>query len=300
MELEDVIIFSPEFNEPLDIELISNYKKVIFSDYVLDKDIFKAYMFDIFTKLIIQFSTFNQEIKQLPQSITQLTFGNDFNQELSQLSIISQTLTHLTFGNYFNKEVNQLSQSLTHLIFGMNFNQEVNVLPNSITNITFGFYFNRKVNNLPQSITRLTFGFTFNQEIKQIFYINKSISNLTLDYRFNQKVDLPLTIVYLKLNCNNTYIIDHLSSNIKVLNLDWNFNLELNNLPSSIKKIFFHKESKYNKELNCLPKFVEQIQLPKYYNKQIKKLPFQMKKIICHYKYIHIKDFNNCEIEIYY
>ena len=44
------------------------------------------------------------------------------------------------------------------------------------------------------------------------------------------------------------------------MELDEYFNLELNDLPTSIKKIIFDKESKYNNELNCLPKFVEQIQ----------------------------------------
>ena len=56
------------------------------------------------------------------------------------------------------------------------------------------------------------------------------------------------------------------------MELECIFNLELNNLPTLLKKIIFNKDSKYNKELNCLPKFVEQIQLPIHYNKQIKKL----------------------------
>jgi len=50
------------------------------------------------------------------------------------------------------------------------------------------------------------------------------------------------------------------------------FTLELNNLPSSIKKISFDKESKYDKELNCLPNKLEILQLPKKYNLQIKKI----------------------------
>ena len=83
------------------------------------------------------------------------------------------------------------------------------------------------------------------------------------------------------------------------MELDYLFNLELNDLPTSIKKIIFNKNSKYNKELNCLPKFVEQIQLSEYYNKQIKNLPSKLNKVICSSKYKYIKDFNNLEVQTY-
>ena len=83
------------------------------------------------------------------------------------------------------------------------------------------------------------------------------------------------------------------------MELDCWFNLELNDLPTSIKKIIFNKNSNYNKELNCLPKFVEQIQLPKHYNKQIKNLPSKLNKVICLTKYKYIEDFNNLEVLTY-
>ena len=83
------------------------------------------------------------------------------------------------------------------------------------------------------------------------------------------------------------------------MELDYNFNLELNDLPTSIKKIIFDEWSKYNKELNCLPKFVESIQLPKNYDKQIKNLPSKLNKVICSTQYKYIEDFNNLEIETY-
>jgi len=38
---EDTIIFSPEWNGPLDIKLLSNYKKIIFSDYELNDNLFE-------------------------------------------------------------------------------------------------------------------------------------------------------------------------------------------------------------------------------------------------------------------
>lgn len=38
---DDTIIFSPLFNKVLDYKLLSNYKKIIFSDADLDSDFFE-------------------------------------------------------------------------------------------------------------------------------------------------------------------------------------------------------------------------------------------------------------------
>ena len=219
--ISDTIIFEPEYNKPLDINLISQYKKIIFSDYQLSEGICEAYKNNIFNNFKLIYSNFNQEVNMLPQLLTHLTFGYDFNQEVTKLPLL---LTHLTFGTNFNQEVNMLPQLLTHLTFGNCFNQEVNLLPYQLIHLTLGYEFNKP------------------------------------------NIYLPLGIKYLKLNCNNSHINFHiiaqLSSNIEVLELGYNFNLELNDLPNSLKKIIFYRYSKYNKELNCLPKFVEHIQLP--------------------------------------
>lgn len=45
---------------------------------------------------------------------------------------LPQSLTHLTFGRNFNQPINNLPKSLTNLIVGFNFNQAVNHLPKSI------------------------------------------------------------------------------------------------------------------------------------------------------------------------
>ena len=150
-------------------------------------------------------------------------------------------------------------------------------LPRQLTHLTFGDCFNQEVNIIPQQLTHLTFGYCFN---KPIIY-------------------LPFGIKYLNLDSNNPNIIAQLSSNIEVLELNWLFNLELNDLPTSIKKIIFNINSVYDKDLNCLPKFVEQIQLPLYYDKQIKNLPYGLKKVICSTEYKYIEDFNNLEVLIY-
>jgi hypothetical protein len=143
---KNTIIFDPEFNELLYINLISKYNKIIFSDYLLNDGVFEIYENNYNQKLFYHYSRFNQKVNHLPQSITHLIFGNDFNQEVNYLPC---TLTHLTFGWVFNQEVNHLPESIIHLTLGGNYNQELNQLPQSITNLTFGWRFNRELNQLP-------------------------------------------------------------------------------------------------------------------------------------------------------
>ena len=301
---KDTIIFDPDYNEQLDMDLITQYKEIIFSDYKLSEGICEAYENNIFKNFKWIGSQFNQEVDHLFLSNTQLThltFGYHFNQEVT---ILPQQLTHLTFGSLFNQEVANLPPLLTHLTFGYYFNQQVENLPPLLTHLTFGDNFNQEVTRFHHQLTQLThltFGRCFNQEVN---LLPPLLIYLTFGYKFNKSnIYLPLGIKYLKLNCNNPHIIAQLSSNIEVLELDYWFDLELNDLPTLLKEIIFNENSGYNKELNCLPKFVEQIQLPKKYDKQIKNLPRELKKVICSsqykYKYIDIEDFNNLEVETY-
>jgi hypothetical protein len=130
----------------------------------------------------------------------------------------------------FDKKV-ELPENLTHLTFGFNFNQEIKLPPN-LTHLTFGELFNQKV-VLPSNLTHLTFGYRFNQEIK----LPPNLTHLTFGEEFNQKVELPNSIKYLNLNSNNKSVIDCLPDNLEELVLGHYFNLELNDLKSSIKKI---------------------------------------------------------------
>ena len=114
---------------------------------------------------------------------------------------------------------------------------------------------------------------------------------------FVQKIDIPSTIKYLKLDCNNSYVIDYLSDNIEELELGEYFNLELNNLPTSIKKITFEIYCQYNHKLNCLPKFLECIQLPVNYDKKLLNISNNL-KIICSNAYKYKNNYTN-QIEVY-
>jgi len=95
---EDIIIFSPEFNDKINKELLSNYKKVIFSDYELTDSLFDNYENNDFKNCKHVISRFNQKI-DLPPNLTYLIFGadSDFNQKVN----LPPNLTHLTFGYDF-------------------------------------------------------------------------------------------------------------------------------------------------------------------------------------------------------
>ncbi len=64
---EDTIIFDARFNTELDIELISNYSKLIFSDYELNEKIFEYCANNNFDNLQYVKSKFNKDVSILPQ-----------------------------------------------------------------------------------------------------------------------------------------------------------------------------------------------------------------------------------------
>ena len=116
---------------------------------------------------------------------------------------------------------------------------------------------------------------------------------------FNQKINLPFNIKSLRLDTNNGSFAEYLPDTIEELNLWYNFNLDLNNLPSSIKKINFYRYHMYNRELNCLPNGLSILKLPYEYDKRICSIPCALKKLICSKDYPYIGDFNGIEVETY-
>jgi len=109
-------------------------------------------------------------------------------------------------------------------------------------------------------------------------------------------INLPFNIKYLKLDCNNQYIIDNLHNGIEKIVLDFKFNLELNDLPISIKKIIFNNDN-YDKELNNLPNSIEYIELP--YNYKYQNISKKLKQIKCYENYKYINDFVNYRVITY-
>ena len=235
--VDDAIIFKPSFNECLDnyVDIISKHPILIFSNYN-DPNI----------------SLKNKNLFSLKDDISYK--GSLFDQHLDNSLLNLINLQELTFGLYFNQSLgDSLSKlyNLRRLTLGNRFNQP---LDNSLSNLVY--------------LRELTFGWNFNQPLNDLLSKLDNLRELTLNFNFNQPLDVPVGIKKLALNCNRQYIIDYLPSSIEELELGLDFNLELNDLPSSIKKIKILNED-YDKKLNNLPNQIESLEISSRYKVQI-------------------------------
>ena len=122
----------------------------------------------------------------------------------------------------------------------------------------------------------MTFGYTFNQSLLNSLNYLTNLTHLSIDYLFDKKFDLTPSIKSIYLNSNNKYIIENLPNSIEELEFGYDFDLELDNLPSSIKKIIFNKHCCYTKSLNNLPNSISLLILPEKYNLKIANIPVKI------------------------
>ncbi len=134
----DTIIFAPSFNDELDYKLLNVYKKIIFSNYDLDNDLFEKYENNNFQGLENIVSNFNQSIDNLPSSITHLTFSHNFNQLVDNLP---SSITHLTFGYYFNQTVNNLPRFIEYIKLPISYDKKILNIPKRLKKI----YYSEKI-----------------------------------------------------------------------------------------------------------------------------------------------------------
>jgi hypothetical protein len=286
---DDYLIFKPSFNSKPNDKLVSKYSKIIFSNYskpliCLNEN--NKYNYKYHDLYLV--SRFNHLANFLSNTLTHLFFGYDFD----RLVNLSNSIINLSFGYSFNRELN-LPNSIIQLTFGFAFNRELN-LPSGLIHLTFGNNFDQPI-NLPSGLIHLTFGNNFNQPLN----LPNKLRHLTFGKYFVQEVNLPFELKYLKLNSNCQYMIDNLVNSIEELELGELFNLELNNLVNSIRKITFEKYSYYNKDLNLLPDSIEFICLPFRYQQKIYNFPKSLKLIKCHNSYLYKNDFYNKNISIH-
>lgn len=131
-------------------------------------------------------------------------------------------------------ELNILSKLVIKLLLE-NTNSNINNLSNKIIKLGLNEVFNKNINNLPYSITKLYVGCKFNKSLNKIPSIKK------LYYSSNYEPIIPNTIKTLYVN-NNNLNLDLLSEGIETLIISNIMNKEINDLPSSIKKIVIHKQ----------------------------------------------------------
>ena len=277
--VDNAIIFKPSFYECLDhyTDIISNYQTLIFSNYddpnlaLKNNNNYNEKNCDLF-----EFSIFNRKLnKSLLKlfNLQVLIFGFFFNYPLGNSLSNLTNLRVLTFGNNFNKSLdNSLLDlvNLEELTFSKYFNQPLGDSLSNLVNLrvlTFGEHFNQPVDDSLSNLVnlrKLTFGHWFNQPLTDLLSNLVYLDELSLGYDFNQPIMIPDGIKKLTLNCDSQSIIDYLPSNIEELVLGDCFNLELNDLPNSIKKIKIINEF-YNKKLNNLPNQIKTLEISSRY-----------------------------------
>lgn len=163
----------------------------------------------------------------LPQSLRELTFGNDFDESIAGLKLPSG-IEILSFGDRFNQPLDRanLSENLRSLTFGVNFNQNLEhvLLPHRLQSLTFGWDFNQSLScALPESLRSLTFGYSFDQSIACL-NCPKGLEHLSFGFCFNH----PLGG-------------DPFPSNLKTLSFGHDFNQSLEGVtfPSSLQSLTF-------------------------------------------------------------
>ena len=118
-------------------------------------------------------------IDNLPPLLTELEFGDSFNQPVDNLP---SSLTRIKFGRRFNQLVNKLPPFLTQLSFGVEFDQPVDHLPPALTNLHLGNWFTHPVDHLPPSLIHLHIGNSFNSPTN---YLPATLRHLHLGSKFN-------------------------------------------------------------------------------------------------------------------
>ena len=145
----------------------------------------------------------NNKLKEgdIPNSVTHLTFGNNFNQELKE-GDIPNSVTHLTFYANFNQELKEgdIPNSVTHLTFDDKFNQKLKEsdIPNSVTHLTFGSKFNQELNILPSGLKSLM----LYENKKILSNLPFTLEKLIIKYYNNYYIKLPYGCIIYDKNKN--------------------------------------------------------------------------------------------------
>ena len=189
---ENTIIFDCNFNQIISND-ITNYiienklSKIIFSDY-LDNSIALICENDHDNKIL--FTKYYENIK-----------GSKFNQEINNLP---NSITHIILGTCFSQSVDYLPESLIYLRLGILFNQSLDNLPLSLTHLMINSKFTHTLNNLPEKIIylKISYNSDYNLSISNLSYL-KNLTHLILNYNYNNSIDnLPDSIKHLRLGAN--------------------------------------------------------------------------------------------------
>ena len=117
-----------------------------------------------------------------------------------------EKLTHLTFGSQFNQQVKL--PNIKYICIGYNNQNLIDNLPNSIIKLELGYYFNLKLNDLPTSIKIIKFNneSEYNEELNNL---PNFVEEIELPKTYSKKMKkIPINLKTIKCSKNYKYIED--------------------------------------------------------------------------------------------
>jgi len=197
---------------------------------------------DLYIKCLYDYKCLGYNITDNNEYIVKKRIDPYYNKKYKLLKKedIPNNITHLSFGDNFNQELNKgdIPESVIYLNLGDKFNQELKegVIPESVIHLNLGNKFNKplKQKDIPNGVIHLKFSHFFNQLLKK-GDIPESVMYLWFEKNFNQKLDkniLPkniLKILFHK-NQNQNQILDlTFDNNILIAIIDDDYEIEYNN-----------------------------------------------------------------------
>ncbi|KAN0009084.1 hypothetical protein ACTFIU_008976 [Dictyostelium citrinum] len=227
--------------------------------------------------LLLSFQ-FNQILipnQSLPEGIEQLTLPYLYHHEIVKGSLPS-TLKHLMLGENYNTTLKPgvLNQGLLSLDLFKSYSRslEIGTLPNSLTALKLSTFYNEPIhlNTLPINLKYLDLGYHYSHpleiglfnntnQLETIIFSNSwnhkieksllppSLKHLVFGKNFNSIIEqgsLPISLEYIEFGSNyNQQLIDdfQLLNNLKTLILDWDWDQELKNIPTSLEYLILGK-----------------------------------------------------------
>ena len=231
---------------------------------------------------------YDDEIKELPESLIKIKFGYKFNHSVDNLP---QNLQELIFhdDSQFNKSIDNLPKSLISLKLEYKFNHSVDNLPQKLQELVFtdSSQFDKPIDNLPNNLISLKLGYLFNHSVNNL---PKKLQELVFanNSKFNKPIDnLPNSLISLKLGYLFDYSINNLPQNLIELIFcpESNFDQPIDNLPCKLVKLIFGMC--FNNSVDNLPDSIKYLEFGDDFNKSIDNLPRGIEILIMGHGFIN-------------
>lgn len=154
---------------------------------------------------------FNQNINYLPKNIKKITFGFNFKHSINFINYDS--IEHLEFGYNFNGFIKKYPSNLKYLKFGRNFNEHINHLPEGLIHLSINERFHSKIDKLPSKLEILEF-YKSAEYKYDIMCIPDSTHTIILGTHMEKnKINIPKNLKNITYSENNDWITNELEKN---------------------------------------------------------------------------------------